>query len=610
MRGGVLSRVDARTLDEQFKYILSNSTLELKYHGEFGFAGKVTMKEGFVSGFLDEDETPTNTFIIKLVPLDMLMAHHSDRKWSRSSDIRYFYREIQFQQKVYEESLIKHHYSPCPALLHHSLYTVEEVDRLFPGEFLYAYDDVPTRDQDLRIGILFMEFACSAQGLTLLDAVESGVTTIEERKGEATRLYCMALECGVNHRDAHRENFLIDNKGRLKLIDFGVAQELTKKQHDRFNALIKDVADEETVRALQDELKKIFREDKFFKKYPWFLSDPFTIGPYPDQLPADLVERCKHGICIIEINDQEEQGRKREMNERKTLELERIEMVKREREELGRKAIEDSEIDKILDREYPPPKDPREATRFRIEREKNGQRETIRMELREKKRIQEEQKERVKQEALSEQKRLEQQKEQQASEKARRTAEWQRKKQEDLAIEEARIEAWMHQKPETAHEKTMLKKVADKKAEQSQKDQQETDIKEIKEARERQLADRRAKQEQDRRAAGETRRAQAEALNKERMDILKYRNAPTIPKEDLNDASLEQLKAEIIHVAGVLPDLSELNRLFNNEIYFSKDDENYEKNMYVFYLTKIQSGLKRRPSGGTHKRRKRRTLKK
>ena len=99
MRGGVLSRVDTRTLDEHFKYILSNSTLELISHGEFVFACKVTMNEGFVSGFLDEDEIPVTTFIIKLVPLDMLMAHHSDRKWSRSSDISYFYREIQFQQK-------------------------------------------------------------------------------------------------------------------------------------------------------------------------------------------------------------------------------------------------------------------------------------------------------------------------------------------------------------------------------------------------------------------------------------------------------------------------------------------------------------------------------
>jgi hypothetical protein len=350
--------------------------------------------------------------------------------------------------------------------------------------------------------------------------------------------------------------------------------------------------DESEDTSLRDELRKLYKHDA------WFLSNPFRIAPYPPPLPEEVAEQCKSGICLLEFDErqsEEEHAIRMRLSQRVRDEHGALE---RKRKLDGERAIEDREVEVILAQRRPPePKDPREATLFRVtQREKEGsERERIRLELREKKRIQEEEERLAKQDALERERRLAQEKEQKAAEKARRTAEWKGKKQEDLAREEVRVEALMH-KP--TREEMMLQKVADRRfAEQAQQEAVN------KEALEKRAAERRAKQEASSRAAGETRRARAEELQRERAEILQHRNAPTIPKEHLNDASLEQLKAEIIHVSGKLPDLLELRRLFSNEINFYKD-EDYEKNMYVFYLTKIQS------RGGTRKRRKRRTLKK
>ena len=290
MIGGLLSRVDtSRTMNDQMLFILSNSTIEVLSHGVYGFACKVTMKPGKDSGFIDEDENPVTTFVIKLVPLDMRMAHRSDRQWSSQSTIEKLKDEVSLQSHVYKESLRKHAYSPCPALIHYlDNYTVGQLDKLLPGEFFYRVGKTEVHDETLKLGVIFMEFSSSPQG-TLYDAVKRGYTTLAEKQGEATRLYCMALECGVNHRDAHENNFLIDNKGQLKLIDFGLAKQLTKKKR-KVLLLIP-----QTVSYDCDYLRVKLKD--LYKKNAWFLRKPFSIDSYRTKVAKKAVKRCASGLC-------------------------------------------------------------------------------------------------------------------------------------------------------------------------------------------------------------------------------------------------------------------------------------------------------------------------
>jgi hypothetical protein len=592
MRGGVISRVPTiESLDEHVKRIIANSRRELISHGQYGFVYKLDYEE---SGFMDyEHGIPVTTFVMKLIPIDMYMAHRVDYDYARrTNDILYLTREIAYQRKVYKESLEKHGYAPCPAVIHHFVYTVGELDTLLPDQFVYMYgDDRPmltTHDKTLRVGVIFME-CMPGNSRSLYKESLKDKSIVAQKKAEATRLYCMALECGINHRDAHLKNFLINDEGRLTLIDFGVAETLTEKERTVLALIPPDESDDT---ELRDELSKLYKQDA------WFLSNPFRIAPYPIPLPEEVAEQCKNGICLLDFDDRQSEE-ERAIRERLSQRLrDEHGALERKRKLDGERAIEDREVEVILaKRRLPEPKDPREATLFRAaQREKEGsERERIRIEWREQKRIQEEEARIAKQDALDRERRIAQEKKQKDAEKALSKSVWDRKKAEDLAAEEARVEALMHQYPK--YEQMLRKKAFDNRAAEEEKINREA-----LEAREKKAAERSAKQEASRRALVETRRLREEELQRERAEILKHRNVPTIPKEYLNDASLEQLKAEIIHVSGVLPDLSELRRLFSNEISFF-NDEDYEKNMYVFYLTKIQT------RGGTRKRRKRRTLK-
>jgi len=296
MQGGLLSRVDETlTIEEQMSFILSNSTIKVVSHGVYGFACEVIMKPDIPSGFIDEDGTPVTTFIIKLVPLDMRMAH-KDMKWSSQSTYEKFITELSLQRHVYKESLRKHYYSPCPAVIGFFNYTVGQLETLLPGEFSYGVvkdgETIKTTNDDFRVGVIFMEFSSSPQGPTLYDAVEKHTTTLAEKQGEATRLYCMALECGVNHRDAHPDNFLIDDKGRLKLIDFGLARQLTEKEKEKVLPLIPLIASDDCD-ELRNELQKLY-------KNAWFLSTPFSIDSYTTKIAKKAVKRCAEGLCEIE----------------------------------------------------------------------------------------------------------------------------------------------------------------------------------------------------------------------------------------------------------------------------------------------------------------------
>ena len=525
MRGGVLSKVTDEPLDEHVKRILRESRLELVSHGMYGFVFSVTLDGD--SGFMDyQYGRRATTFVMKLIPIDMYMAHRIDGQYARrTNDLRYVKREIAYQRKVYKESLEKHGYAPCPAVLHQFVYTLGEIEQLLPGQFSYAYGEekpmVYTRNKDLRIGVIFMEYM-NGQPRSLYKESLKDKTVVAQKKGEATRLYCMALECGINHRDAHLKNFLINDQNEITLIDFGIAKLLTPEEN--ILALIPEGESHDT--ALRDALRTLSTQSN-----AWFLSDPFHIAPYPSPLSEEVVERCKDGLCSLDFDERE--GAAEEHTNRLILaERARAKQnaLERKRKHDREQAIEDREIDAILS-QRPEPKDPREATLVRATQREGSERERIRTQLREKKRIQEE--ERL--HALERERKVVQEKEQKAAEKAAekaaRKVAWDRKQAEALAAEEARVEAWMNEHPEAHPRET-------------------------------------------------------------RVRAMLHKNAPTIPKERLNDATLEELKAEIIHVRGELPDLSELHRLFG-KIHF-KD----EKQMYLYYLTKMKTG-------GTRKRRTR-----
>jgi thiamine kinase-like enzyme len=340
MKGGLLSRVDtSRTMDDQMLFILSNSTIEVLSHGRYGFACKVTMNQED-SGFIDEDENPVTTFIIKLVPLDMRMAH-KDGKWSSQSTIEKLQDEVSLQSHVYRESLRKHAYSPYPALLHYLVYTVGQLNTLLPGEFSYKVGETEVHDETLRLGVIFMEFS-SSQG-TLFDAVKRGETTLEEKQGEATRLYCMALECGVNHRDAHANNFLIDHKGQLKLIDFGLARQLTEKEKEVVPLIPRTASDD--CEELRVKLQALYKPDA------WFLREPFSIDSYTTKVAKKAVKRCAKGLCEIEPE-------KRQAETKAYAPRERIR----------------------LEREYAPKEGPEERIQ-RLERESRAPREVTKREM-------------------------------------------------------------------------------------------------------------------------------------------------------------------------------------------------------------------------------------
>ena len=549
MRGGVLSKVTDEPLDEHVKRIIRESRLELVSHGMYGFVFSVTLDGD--SGFMDyQYGRLATTFVMKLIPIDMYMAHRIDGKYARrTNDLRYVKRETSCQRKVYKESLEKHGYAPCPAVLHQFVYTLGELEQLLPDQFSYAYGEekpmVYTHNKELRIGVIFMEYM-NGQPRSLYKESLKDKTIIEQKKGEATRLYCMALECGVNHRDAHLNNFLINDQNELTLIDFGIANLLTPEEN--ILALIPEGESHDT--ALRDALRTLSTGSN-----TWFLTDPFHIAPYPPPLSEEVVERCKDGLCSLDFDPREgaaeEKANRRILAERARAKQNALE---RKRKYDGERAILYREAEAILAqrRQLKESKDPIEETRERAARREKDAPEidAIVEELIEKKRIRAEEERLAKQDALERERRVVQQKEEKAAEKSARKAAWDRKQAEQLAAEEARVEAWMHAHPE-AHGTR-------------------------------------------REEAHGTRREEAHGtrVRAEKVRAPLHKNAPTIPKERLNDATLEELKAEIIHVRGDLPDLSEFNGLHFKD----------EKQMYLYYLSNINRG-------GTRKRIKVRTRK-
>jgi len=364
MRGGVLTRTRTDPLDAHVKQIIRESTLELFSNGTKGIVYKVHYR-GRDSGFLDVTGRPATTFIMKIIPVDMLILFEKGAV-DRSS-VRHVKEEVYAQSKVYKDSLDHHGCAPCPAVLHDFVYTVKEL-KFMDASYAFGFDrviEVPTQDQDLRACVIFMECVSSSTTLTKIPRTPS-------QRRDARRLLFMALECGIDHGDPVTDNFLVDDTGKLTLIDFGSSKRLSHQETSMLKRM--DMVE------LQREFKKRY------SLHTWLLEEPFEMGPYPPRLPDKTVEQCREGLCYLDIDErlligedarydelykrkeelkeQRRQGereeregqraRQREEIERERERVESVKRVKRETEQKQREPAIQRKIDQLLQTHYTP----------------------------------------------------------------------------------------------------------------------------------------------------------------------------------------------------------------------------------------------------------------
>ena len=331
MRGGVLTRTRTDPLDTHVKQIIQESRLELFSHGTKGIVYKVHYP-GADSGFLDVlTGRPATTFIMKIIPVDMLILFKNEYI-DRSGNLRHIKQEVYAQSKVYKDSLDNHGCAPCPAVLHDFVYTVKEL-QFMNASYAYGFDtvvEVPTQDQDLRAGVIFME-CVSSTTLTKMTRTPN----LSQRR-DAIRLLFMALECGIDHGDPVTDNFLVDDTGQLTLIDFGSSKQLSP---------------EETSRLKRMDMTELQREfTKRYKVHTWLLEEPFEMGPYPPRLSPKTVEQCREGLCYLDIEEgllTNEHARYHELYERQ----ERIKDRQRERERDQQREKRERERERQRERE-------------------------------------------------------------------------------------------------------------------------------------------------------------------------------------------------------------------------------------------------------------------
>jgi len=289
MRGGVVYKKTAVSLDEQLKVILSGSTFQYLQHGGYGFVFKVTFPGD--SGFVNEKEEPVHEFILKVQSLDMQLEYHGIT--TIQIDVDDLTREINLQQTLYERALTTMGTAPCPAILCYDTITSNELDT-YIDDFIYIDGDEiePELYGEYRVAIILMEYVHAK------DLTEVNLTV--DMANQALRLYCMGIELGIDQNDPLPQNFLLKEDGTLTMIDFGYARQMPTISHtdkptkqQRITSLIHAANENPAASpALKDAL--------YFHniKTEWFTKPKKTVlADYPNPFEAETVERCIHGMC-------------------------------------------------------------------------------------------------------------------------------------------------------------------------------------------------------------------------------------------------------------------------------------------------------------------------
>uniref|UniRef100_A0A6C0HYX2 Protein kinase domain-containing protein n=1 Tax=viral metagenome TaxID=1070528 RepID=A0A6C0HYX2_9ZZZZ len=359
MRGGVVSKEDqSELLKDQIDRLLEESDFEFLQRGTFGFVFKVTYTGERSSGFIDfETKKSERVFIMKVQAMDFEMSlKNSDNTglppnskridWGRLRD------EVDLQKNLFETALEKNIRPPCPAILDFRSITLTQLDSFVKKnknpdkqtDLIYkdGGEAIPPEEyDDYNAGIILMEFVPAFDITTIMQKqLETFyIPRFKEIRNKVFRLYCTALQCGIDQVDVNPPNYLFGEDGTVTMIDFGIARIVEDPTIDE----LIDRAEKGEYEPLKDYLREHnHRFDQWLlnneKGHGTVVFDPLK----PLTLPDGLAKQCQDGICQIEYQVKKTRTQQQidKTRRRRQTEKDALEAPARQREKIMEKIKE------------------------------------------------------------------------------------------------------------------------------------------------------------------------------------------------------------------------------------------------------------------------------
>lgn len=259
MKGGVLFKTTRQHIIPELRRF-SNGESEYVANGRYGVVLRLSASESTV---LRNATCAIKNLLVKIVAIDTPQEIHGHS--IKNITVASFEEEVHIHQDVCERSLEKFHCSIAPTILYADIFTLPELEKLFPSIHKYI-------DREGRIGLIFMEMieanpdspAFTVHDYYNIPRNRPYVFTVLIPR--ARRLLIMLAQIGFLHNDFHLGNFLCQETPLVYIIDFGRATRISPEQVALFNSYV-DASDLSKIVPFLFGTKISFMENP---KYVWF----------------------------------------------------------------------------------------------------------------------------------------------------------------------------------------------------------------------------------------------------------------------------------------------------------------------------------------------------
>ena len=259
MKGGVLFKTSRQHIIPELRRF-SNGESEYVANGRYGVVLRLSASESTV---LRNATCAIKNLLVKIVAIDTpqeIQGHAI-----KNITVAAFEEEVHIHQDVCERSLEKFHCSIAPTILYADIFTLPELEKLFPSIHKYI-------GREGRIGLIFMEMieadddspAFTVHDYYNIPRNRPYVFTVLIPR--ARRLLIMLAQIGFLHNDFHLRNFLCQETPLVYIIDFGRATRISQEHVTLFNSYL-DASDLSKMIPFLFGTKIAFMENP---KYVWF----------------------------------------------------------------------------------------------------------------------------------------------------------------------------------------------------------------------------------------------------------------------------------------------------------------------------------------------------